>query len=75
LRGKEEAHSKVTKIDEDGRGATTAINVFEIFFSVYKSERSTENTQEASKLLNRLEVIPLDSVPRVGLQKYLQDYA
>jgi predicted nucleic acid-binding protein len=62
LRGKEEAHSKVTKIDEGGKGATTAINVFEIFFGAYVSERSTEYAKEASKLLYRPEVIPLDSV-------------
>ena len=61
LRGKEEAYSKVTEIDENGKGATTAINVFEIFFGAHKSKRSVENVQEASKLLNRLHVIPLDS--------------
>ena len=60
LRGKKEAYSKVTEIDEGGRGATTAINVFEIFFGANRSERSVENLQEATKLFNRLEVIPLD---------------
>jgi predicted nucleic acid-binding protein len=61
LRGKKEAYNKVTEIDEGGKGATTAINVFEIFFGAHKSERSVENVHEASKLLNRLDVISLDS--------------
>jgi tRNA(fMet)-specific endonuclease VapC len=60
LRGKKEAYSKITEIDEGSRGATTAINAFEIFFGANRSERSVENLQEAYKLFNRLELIPLD---------------
>lgn len=60
LRGKEEAHNKVTEIDQEAKGATTAINAFEIFFGAYRSTRKIENAKEASKLLDKLEVIPLD---------------
>jgi len=60
LRGKEEAYSKVEEIDEEGKGATTAINAFEIFFGAYKSARKSENLKEASKLLDRLEVVHLN---------------
>ena len=60
LRGKEEAYKKVTKIDEESRGATTAINAFEIFFGAYKSAMKSENVKEAVKLLERLELIPFD---------------
>jgi predicted nucleic acid-binding protein len=60
LRGKEEAYNKVTKIDEESRGATTAINAFEIFFGAYKSAMKSENVKEAVKLLERLELIPFD---------------
>jgi predicted nucleic acid-binding protein len=61
LRGKKEAYRTVTELDEEGKGATTAINAFEIFFGANKSERKTENVKEAQKLLERLEVIPLDT--------------
>ncbi len=60
LRGKEEAYNKVTKIDEESRGATTAINAFEIFFGAYRSAMKSENVKEAVKLLERLELIPFD---------------
>ena len=60
LRGKEEAYNKVTKIDEESRGATTAINAFEIFFGAYKSAMKSENVKETVKLLERLELIPFD---------------
>ena len=60
LRGKQEAHSIVTEIDEETKAATTAINTFEIFFGAHKSSMKNENIKEAAKLLDRLEVIPLD---------------
>jgi tRNA(fMet)-specific endonuclease VapC len=60
LRGKEEARSIVSEIDEEAKGATTAINSFEIFFGANKSSMKNENVKEALKLLSRLEVIPLD---------------
>lgn len=60
LRGKEEARKKVTDIDEESKGATTSINAFEIFFGANKSARRNENVKEASKLLERLIIFPLD---------------
>ena len=60
LRGKKEAYNRVTELDEEAKGATTAINAFEVFFGAHKSAMKSENVKEASKLLDRLEVIPLD---------------
>lgn len=60
LRGKEEARKKVTGIDEESKGATTSINAFEIFFGANKSAKKNENVKEASRLLGRLIVFPLD---------------
>lgn len=61
LRGKKEAYSKVVALDEDSKGAaTTAINAFEIFFGAYKSKMQSENLKETQRLLDRLNVIPLD---------------
>jgi tRNA(fMet)-specific endonuclease VapC len=60
LRGKEEARKKVTDIDEESKGATTSINAFEIFFGANKSAKKNENVKEASRLLGRLIVFPLD---------------
>jgi predicted nucleic acid-binding protein len=60
LRGKEDTFKKVAELDQGEKGATTAINAFEIFFGANKSARKNENLKEASKLLERLTVFPLD---------------
>ena len=61
LRGKKDAYSKVLAIDEEAKGAaTTAINTFEILFGAYKSKMQSENLKETLRLLDRLNVIPLD---------------
>ena len=60
LRGKNEARKIVAELDEEAKGATTSINAFEIFFGANKSERKDENIREATKLLKRLIVFPLD---------------
>ena len=60
LRGKEEAKKNVNELDEEAKGATTSVNAFELFFGAYKSERKQENLKEASKLLERLTVFPLN---------------
>jgi tRNA(fMet)-specific endonuclease VapC len=60
LRGKQEAKEMVEELDEDGKGATTSVNAFEIYFGANKSERKEENVKEASRLLERLTVFPLD---------------
>jgi len=60
LRGKDKARIKVTELDEENKAATTSINAFEIFFGANKSAKKDENVKEASKLLERLIVYPLD---------------
>ncbi|MGA2682959.1 MAG: type II toxin-antitoxin system VapC family toxin [Candidatus Bathyarchaeia archaeon] len=60
LRGKKEAERIVKELDEEGKGATTAINSFELFFGANRSERKNENVKQTSKLLERLIVFPLD---------------
>jgi predicted nucleic acid-binding protein len=61
LRGKKDSYHAVIELDEEAKEATTAINAFELFFGAYKSERKKENIEEAKKLLERLEVIPMDT--------------
>jgi tRNA(fMet)-specific endonuclease VapC len=60
LRGKEDARKMVAELDDEEKGATTSINTFELFFGANKSARKNENIKEASKLLERLTVFPLD---------------
>ncbi len=60
LRGKEGARKKAEEIDKEGRGATTSINAFEVFFGAYRSARKSENIKQASRLLDRLFIFPLD---------------
>ncbi len=60
LRGKEDARKIVAEIDEEKKGATTAINAFEIFYGANISKRKNDNLKEASKLLERLAVFPMD---------------
>jgi tRNA(fMet)-specific endonuclease VapC len=61
LRGKEEAKKAVDKLDEEAKNATTSVNAFELFFGANRSERKQENVKEASKLIERLTVFPLDT--------------
>jgi predicted nucleic acid-binding protein len=60
LRGKEEARTIVEALDEESKGATTSVNAFEVYFGANKSAKKDENVKEASKLLERLIVFPLD---------------
>ena len=60
LRGKKEAISAVDELDQEGKGATTSVNAFELFFGANKSERKQENIKEVTRLLERLTVFPLD---------------
>ena len=68
LRGKREAQEKVAQLDEEGKHATTSVNIFEIFFGAHRSTRKSQNMKEALKLLERLEIIPfnLSSSLRAG---------
>ncbi len=61
LRGNKEAACLVDVLDEQANQATTAVNAFELFFGAYLSERKNDNIREAQKLIERLEVIPLDA--------------
>jgi tRNA(fMet)-specific endonuclease VapC len=55
------AFSKVVALDEEAKGvATTSINAFEIYFCAYKSKMQNENLKETIRLLDRLQVIPMD---------------
>jgi predicted nucleic acid-binding protein len=60
LRGKQEARAIVKALDSEGKGATTSVNAFEVYFGAHKSERKTENLKETAKLLERLEIFQLD---------------
>jgi predicted nucleic acid-binding protein len=40
--------------------ATPVINAFEIFYSAHKSQMKNQNIKETDKLLDKLEVIPLE---------------
>lgn len=62
MRGKKEALSQVSLLDEEAKEATTAVNAFEIFFGAYRSAMKSDNVKEALRLLDRLEVIPLDKL-------------
>ena len=62
LRGKQEARKIVEQLDEEAKGATTSINAFEVYFGANKSKRKNENLKEASKLLERLTVFPLNLI-------------
>jgi predicted nucleic acid-binding protein len=68
LRGKREAYQIAEKLDEESKKTTTAINAFELFFGANKSERVNENVKGVQKLLEKIEVLPLDkaSAKRAG---------
>lgn len=59
LRGKEEAKAKMQEIDSKERSSTTSVNAFEIFYGAYRSKRG-KNIEATERLLERLDVIPLD---------------
>jgi tRNA(fMet)-specific endonuclease VapC len=60
LRGKQEAQTIVEELDVEGKAATTSVNAFEVYFGANKSQSKNENMKETSKLLGRLEILPLD---------------
>jgi tRNA(fMet)-specific endonuclease VapC len=60
LRGKQEAQTIVEELDMEGKAATTSVNAFEVYFGANKSQSKNENMKETSKLLERLEILPLD---------------
>ncbi len=60
LRGRQEARAMAEELDKESRSATTSISAFEIYYGATRSERKNENIREASKMLERLEIFPLD---------------
>jgi tRNA(fMet)-specific endonuclease VapC len=60
LRGKQEAYNISVEIEQEAKAATTTINAFEIFYGAYKSQMKNQNIKETDKLLDKLEVIPLE---------------
>jgi tRNA(fMet)-specific endonuclease VapC len=60
LRGKQEAAKTVQALDQEVRAATTAINVFELYYGANKSQQKDQNLKETQKLLSKLEIFPLD---------------
>jgi tRNA(fMet)-specific endonuclease VapC len=69
LRKQERATRKVEELDKQGRQATTAVSAFELYYGASKSRMVEENVREASRLLSRLELLPLSigSAEKAGL--------
>jgi tRNA(fMet)-specific endonuclease VapC len=69
LRKQERATRKVEELDRQGRQATTAVSAFELYYGASKSRMVEENVREASRLLSRLELLPLSigSAEKAGL--------
>ncbi len=69
LRKQERATRKVEELDRQGRQATTAVSAFELYYGASKSRMAEENVREASRLLSRLELLPLSigSAEKAGL--------
>jgi len=61
LLGDESAVRKARELDERGWAATTAINVYELVFSLYRVLESKDWLPAVENLLMRLDVLPFDS--------------
>jgi len=58
LRGKKEAVEKIRKLEEEFDLATTTINVFELYFGAYKTNKE-KNVKAVNDLVERMEVFGL----------------
>ncbi len=47
-------------MEQEPKAATTSISAFEVFFGAYKSQLKSQNLNEVDKLLDRLEIVPLE---------------
>jgi tRNA(fMet)-specific endonuclease VapC len=58
----------MSKLDTEGRQATTSVSAFELFYGAHKSRLIEENVKESRRLLSRLLVLPLatSSAERAG---------
>lgn len=63
LRGDAGAVRKAEEIDEMGGAATTAINIFEIAYGIYRSRHLDYDRRlsEVERLLSRMDIFPLDA--------------
>lgn len=68
LRNDAGAVKKAQEIDEEGGAATTAINLFEIVYGIFKSKRLEHERRlyEVEKLFSRMDIFPLD--PRTAIE-------
>lgn len=60
LRGDKSVEKKMIEIDAEGSASTVSINAFEILYGALHSAKKEKNLKEAKRLLNSLEVLPLD---------------
>lgn len=58
LRGKKEAVENIRKLEEEFDLATTTINVFELYFGAYKTNKE-RNVKAVNDLVERMEVFGL----------------
>ena len=61
LRGEPGAVEKAQELDEEGGVATTAVNVYEVAYGVYKGASNPDKRMEAlGRVLSNLDALPLD---------------
>lgn len=63
LRGDMDAIEKAEEFDEVGGAATTAVNLFEISYGIYRSRHIDRERRlsEVERLFSRMDVFPLDA--------------
>ena len=73
LRGDTGAVEKAEEIDEAGGAATTAINLFEITYGIYRSKHLdyARRLSEVERLFSRMDIFPLDVRASVEAGKIL----
>lgn len=61
LRGEAGAVERAGELDEEGGAATTAVNVFELSYGVYRGVKDVERRlEEVKRLVSNLQVFPLE---------------
>jgi len=73
LRGDPGAVEKARELDEAGGAATTAINLFEITYGIYRSRHVDHERRlsEANRLFSRMDIFPLDARAAIEAGKTL----
>jgi len=61
LKGKKEAVAKASQLDKEGELFTTEINLFELFYGIFKNSKinKEKELQDVQNLVERLTVLPL----------------